>query len=174
MPRTTGILRRLISAVPGLSRAHDLYRKFYMNRQTLTEWSRFVPPGDFYSPIPDLREVKQRETTIFARDVGVPAINRNVAAQLELLRSFARFHGDLPWRGSPLPGLRYYYENDLFACGDAIILCSFMRQFQPKRIIEIRSGFSSCVMLDANERFLGDATRLTFVGHSNMIVCLVY
>jgi predicted O-methyltransferase YrrM len=163
MPRTRQILKRLISTVPGLRRVHDRYREFYRNRQTLAEWSRFVPPGHFYSPIPDLGEVKQRETAIFARDVEVPAINLNVAAQLELLRSFARFHDDLPWRGSRLPGLRYYYENDWFACGDAIILCSFMRQFQPKRIIEIGSGFSSCLMLDANERFLGGATRLTFV-----------
>jgi hypothetical protein len=57
MPRTRQILKRLISAVPGLRRAHDLRREFYMNRQTLTEWSRFVPPGHFYSPIPDLGEV---------------------------------------------------------------------------------------------------------------------
>ncbi len=153
----------MVRAVPGLRRLHDLYREFHANRQTLAEWSRFVPPGHFYSPIPDLNEVREQQAAIFARDVDVPSIELRPEAQLDLLRSFARFHGDLPWESMPRPGLRYYYANDFFSYGDAVILYSFLRHFQPKRVIEIGSGFSSCVMLDTNERFLGGATAFTFV-----------
>ena len=38
-----------------------------------------------------------------------------------------------------------------------------MRQFQPRRIVEVGSGFSSAAMLDVNDRFLGRKLQFTFI-----------
>ena len=38
-----------------------------------------------------------------------------------------------------------------------------MRHFQPKRIVEVGSGYSSAVMLDTNELFFDNNIKLTFV-----------
>ncbi len=157
------LMRWTVQTVPGLRHLDDLYWELHRNRRTLAEWARFVPPGHFHSPVPDLDEVREREAALFDRDTDLPAIELNIDAQLGLLESFGRFHPDLPWQGTPRPGLRYYYENDFFSYGDGVILSCFMRHFQPNRIIEIGSGFSSCVMLDTNERFLNGATSLMFV-----------
>jgi hypothetical protein len=124
---------------------------------------QFVPPGHYYSPIPDFDDVRARAESIFARDVDTAGVDLNAEGQLALLQEFARFHADLPWHAAPRSGLRYYYGNDFFSYGDAIVLSSFMRHVRPRRIIEIGSGFSSCVMLDTNEHFLGGAVALTFV-----------
>jgi hypothetical protein len=38
-----------------------------------------------------------------------------------------------------------------------------MRHFRPRSIIEVGSGYSSAVMLDTAERFLGNGVRFTFI-----------
>ncbi|MGV3557526.1 class I SAM-dependent methyltransferase, partial [Larkinella arboricola] len=58
---------------------------------------------------------------------------------------------------------RYYYHNDVFSFGDAIMLHTMMRHFQPKQIIEVGSGFSSAVMLDTRELVGDEALKLTFI-----------
>lgn len=59
--------------------------------------------------------------------------------------------------------LRYHYINDFFGPADAFWLHALMRHSQPQRIVEVGSGFSSCVMLDTNERFLNRRAALTFI-----------
>jgi predicted O-methyltransferase YrrM len=150
-------------AAPGLRRLYDLLLERDQSRRTIAEWARFVPPGHFYSPVPDLGEVRERAHLLFAREAGVPGISLNAEHQLDQLRSFAFFGADLPWQATRQPGLRYYYENDFFSYGDAAILHGVMRLYRPRRIVEIGSGFSSCAMLDTSERFLDGAVALTFV-----------
>lgn len=38
-----------------------------------------------------------------------------------------------------------------------------IKQVKPGRIIEVGSGFSSCVMLDTNELFFDNAIQTTFL-----------
>lgn len=122
------------------------------------------PPGHFYSPIPSLDEVRANEERLF----GVPprsiaGINLNEEKQLELFEDFKEFYAQLPFSTSESEGLRYYYENDYFLYADAIFLFCMLRKMKPKRIIEVGSGFSSCVTLDTNELFFDDSIETTFI-----------
>ena len=67
----------------------------------------------------------------------------SVEQQLQLLDQF-RYGDEL--RRFPLhgeAGAGYYYSNGMFGPGDAEILYSVIRHFQPRRIIEIGSGNST-------------------------------
>lgn len=122
------------------------------------------PPGHFYSPVPDITKVRADAARIFDRDRrDLPGVDLRESAQLELLEQFVPFYKELPFAPTTSPGLRYHYENDFFSYGDAIFLYSMLRVLRPKRLVEVGSGFSSAVVLDTNERFLGSELDLVFV-----------
>jgi hypothetical protein len=130
----------------------------------LDEDQRFVPPGHFYSPIPSLDEVKRDESTIFrtpARDVAGIALNEN--EQLELLQVFAGYYQNMPFQPEKTEGLRYYFENPAYSYSDAILLHCMLRHLKPLKIVEVGSGFSSCMTLDTNELYFGGAIETTFI-----------
>jgi hypothetical protein len=122
------------------------------------------PPGHFYSPIPDLDDVRRREAAIFrSADEPVAGIDLREEAQLALLRDLAAPCAEQPWGDEPREGLRYGFDNPNFQQGEALVLLGLMRRARPRRVIEIGSGWSSCALLDVNERFLDGAVRCTFV-----------
>jgi predicted O-methyltransferase YrrM len=122
------------------------------------------PPGHFYSPIPNLKEVRRRADRIFDRTRReLPGIDLNEAGQLELLRQFAGYYAEMPFRDGRQPGLRYFFDNPYFAHSDAVFLYCVLRHFRPQRVVEVGSGFSSAVMLDTSERFLDRKVRFTFI-----------
>ena len=124
----------------------------------------FVPPGHFYSPIPSLEEIKRNELVIFGSiPRGIAGLDLHESAQLKLLESFDRFYEEIPFQSYKADGLRYYFENLSYGYSDAIFLYCMIRHLQPKRIIEIGSGFSSCVTLDTNEIFFNGSIDITLI-----------
>src|SRR5262249_7043615 len=83
--------------------------------------------------------------------------------QLTLLRNIASYYPEMPFQAERSPTLRYYFENDYYSYSDAICLYGMLRHVKPRHIIEVGSGFSSAVMLDTNERFLGGELACTFI-----------
>jgi hypothetical protein len=125
---------------------------------------RAVPPGHFYSPLVDFREVDAQAERLFERTVpGIPGINLNQENQFRLLQEFAELYDECPFPERPVPGTRYFLDNEYFPYGDGIALYSFLRYCRPRRIIEIGSGFSSAAMLDVNQLFLGGSIECTFI-----------
>jgi hypothetical protein len=125
---------------------------------------KFAPPGHFYSPIPDIDVVdRYRASILNPSATNVPGIDLQVPRQLALLESFASYQDDMPFREEPTPRLRYYFGNPYFSYGDAVILYSMLRHRQPRRIVEVGSGFSSAVMLDTNEHFFTQSIAMTFI-----------
>jgi predicted O-methyltransferase YrrM len=125
---------------------------------------QFVPPGHFYSPIPQLSEIQRDAARIFTPDgKDVPGVDLREAEQLQLLAAVAAHYPQLPFPETKVAGFRYYYQNPAYSYADGIFLYSMLRHFQPARVIEVGSGFSSCVMLDTNERFFGNRVSLTFI-----------
>ena len=61
------------------------------------------------------------------------------------------------------PGRRYYYENDQYSYGDAIILSAMLREHRPARYIEVGSGYSSAVVLDTLDTMAEAQTACTFI-----------
>ena len=133
-------------------------------REELRKYGGFVPPGHFYSPIPSLDEVALREDVIFNRiPRKVPGIDLNTEEQMDMFASFKEYYDELPFKADKTDSLRYFFENPTYSYSDAILLYCMMRHAQPKRIIEIGSGYSSCVILDTNEIFFNNNISCTFI-----------
>ncbi len=122
------------------------------------------PRGHFYSPLPDVDDVRARSPALFRRDVDeVPGVDLRESSQRALLAELAAFYPEFDWPPDPSPRLRYHTGNKMFGAGSGFTLYAMLRRFSPERVIEIGSGFSSALMLDTSERFCRDAIELTFV-----------
>jgi hypothetical protein len=132
--------------------------------QAPTSHPELFPPGHYYSPYPDLHEIRGREAQLFG---PVPreltGIDMREAAQMALLEQFALLYADMPFGEQRKPGLRYYFENPAYSYSDAIMLHCMLRTLAPQRLIEVGSGYSSCVTLDTNQYFLNHKIQATFI-----------
>ena len=139
-----------------------LIRSYFRMRKFYNHWSRFVPPGHFYSPIPSDEDVERctKSRSALGENSGLAL---NLEGQKDLVVSLARHYREIPFQAQPAGNLRYYYENIYFSYPDAIFLHLLIRQLKPRQIVEVGSGFSSAVMLDTVERFQDDGVRLTFI-----------
>ena len=123
----------------------------------------YSPPGHFYSPLPDLSEVKDGEPIDVSSCAELPGVDLQVDRQLILLNEFSHFYGDVPFPETYVEGQRYYYQNNYYGAGDAIILYCMIRRFRPANIIEIGSDFSSAAMIDTTHSLEGYSPKLTFI-----------
>src|ERR687886_446151 len=153
--------RSLWRRVPGGPRFHLLLNRFvYLIYFLLfkTDSFRFIsaiPPGHYYSPIPDYKEVLARQQVLFEGHIGkCSGLELQEDAQLRLLESFSRFYSGLPFPETPIGTTRFYYQNDGYLThADAITLYSVLRYYKPHKVVEVGSGFSSALMLDVNDLF---------------------
>lgn len=131
-------------------------------RAELAKWRGFHPPGHFYSPLPDQAEVAE---AMARGGFGPPfgGIDLNESGQVALLERLAGFYAEQPFPEEPTEGRRFYLNNPSYGHFDGIMLYGMMRHLQPRRIIEVGSGFSSAAMLDVNEHVLGGRVELTFI-----------
>ena len=128
------------------------------------------PPGHFYSPVVDFAAIEQCRARVFDADTPVHGIDMHDGEQTACLRELAAFYDALPFGDEPEPGLRYHYRNPTFGHADGIILATMIRKLRPKRIIEVGSGHSSCVILDVNERFSANAIECSFIDpHTELV-----
>lgn len=124
----------------------------------------WVPKGHFYSPYPDLKEIRSRDADIFSTQKEIAGIDLREAAQMAWLEKFAEVYPELPpYQEKKSAQFRYFYDNENFSYSDAIILYSMLRVIQPKRLIEVGSGFSSALTLDTDELYLNRSVELTFI-----------
>jgi ubiquinone/menaquinone biosynthesis C-methylase UbiE len=118
--------------------------------------------GHFYSALPSTED-RQAYVDAERKDDDVPGIDLNLERQLALLLSFQPYYDEAPFTAEESTERRFFYENGFYSYADALTLYSMMREFKPRRIIEIGSGYSSAVMLDTNEIHFNNAIELTFV-----------
>jgi predicted O-methyltransferase YrrM len=134
----------------------DSTRRKYVEHELLNDPTiRFAPPGHFYSPLPNVREIEEEADRFFNPALAEDGVRLDLQEQQRLLATLAEFSSQFDWPEDPVPGRRFFINNDYFGPGDALILYSMIRHFRPRRIIEVGSGFSSALMLDTNDR-LGD------------------
>ncbi|MGK0351804.1 MAG: pterin-4a-carbinolamine dehydratase [Planctomycetota bacterium] len=124
----------------------------------------WVPPGYFYSPIVDVSEAMADADKLFAPGLHEMAeVDLRVAAQVELVRQLACFYGEEDFPVEKRDGRRYCLNNEYFPYGDAFAYFSLLRHLKPKRVIEVGAGWSSAVLLDTDEGFLGESIDCTFI-----------
>jgi predicted O-methyltransferase YrrM len=163
----SGFFKRAARRLPWLGDLHryivGLEAERDQLRADLAHWKTWMSPGHFYSPIPSLDEVREREAELFgAPPPSLPAIDLRADEQVALIKELARFHGELPFPRTQSPESRYWFENSAYSYADAIFLYSMLRHLRPRRVIEAGSGFSSAAMLDTADRWLPE-TSFTFI-----------
>jgi predicted O-methyltransferase YrrM len=115
-------------------------------------WERrgvHITPVHFYSPIAD---VGQLGDSPWQEPYDLTGIDMNVDVQLHLLEhSFPQFRAEyeqLP-RAPVDDALAFFFDNGMFSGTDALVLYCMLRHFQPRRVIEVGSGFSTRLTLQA-------------------------
>lgn len=99
----------------------------------------------YYEPLFDTRHLRHS----LREDRTLPGIDFNVKEQLDILKKF-RFNDELT--GFPLEKtnkLEFYYHNGKFGCCDAQYLYNMIRLSRPARMVEIGSGYSTLMAINA-------------------------
>ncbi len=124
----------------------------------------YVRPGHFYSPIPSIDELREQEDKLFNNiPEDIPGVNLRKKEQLDLVKNFETYYEEMPFQSQKTDNRRYFFENPAYSYSDAIFLYCMIRHAKPNKIIEVGSGYSSCVSLDTNELFFDNEISTTFI-----------
>lgn len=109
-------------------------------------------PGYHGSTLPSYRYIRKENKRLFPKNIDYfDAVWMNEEEQKTLLERFIELYGDFSPSGTKSQENLYYYKNDMFGFNDAFYLSCFLKEYKPKRVIEIGSGFSSALMLDTDK-----------------------
>lgn len=126
------------------------------------------PDGHFYSPVVDPDEIAQRRHEIWPAQPFVAGVDFDDEAHRRVLSEvFPRFIADYRYEeAAPAEDAeldRFYTRNSQFSWLDSRALFVLLREWRPRRIIEVGSGYSSLLMADVNQRFLDGACDITCI-----------
>jgi predicted O-methyltransferase YrrM len=142
-------------------RLHHAWR-YYRDETSLPA---HVPRGHYYSALPQVEDGAQHAARVARAEPsdGLPAIDLHPAAQREFLEKMCALYPEFDWTRNRTPDRRFHFDQEYYMQADSLCLYAMLRLLRPRRVIEVGSGFSSALMLDVNERFLGGATEFTFI-----------
>ncbi|MFC2188312.1 class I SAM-dependent methyltransferase [Fulvivirgaceae bacterium LMO-SS25] len=151
------ILHKLFMQIPS-------YKERYNDHNNLRNKMEF-PPGHYYSPCVTMDELREFENIIWRqKEINeISAIDFNAEAQKDFLKALKKNFGNLRLVEKPTANNRYYLDNGFYSYTDGIILSLMISHLQPKRIIEVGSGYSSALMLDLNDQLFKSEIELTFI-----------
>lgn len=160
-----GLFSKALKVVPFLKHVYkERYLILDLFESGAIRFIKFSPPGHFYSPIPDIHQIEKKADSIFNCAIkDLSAIDLNSQYQLDLVTLFVNFYEEIPFADKPKSDFRYYFKNAYFSYGDGIVAYAFLRHLNPKKIIEVGSGFSSALMLDVNDLYLNREVHFTFI-----------
>ena len=118
--------------------------------------------GHFYSPLVNRKDVANDIEKLLSDNKKINSLEMNIDSQLSLLRGLSTYFSRFPFPDEKTDGFRYYCNIHSYSFSDALIYWSVINHLKPKRIIEIGSGSSSCVVLDAID-LLDLDTQCTFI-----------
>ncbi len=123
----------------------------------------WVPPGDPRSPIPDLDDVRRRESELFGKPPEeLPGVDTLVEEQLTIVREMKRWGAEppLPAEGD---GRRSAPDDPAYGWGDVALLHAFLRKLRPRRVVCAGAGAFVPTLLDLNEHVFGRTISITVV-----------
>lgn len=134
-----------------------LQRLVWADKETRAKVQKFgvnVLPSNFYSNIPSIEEI---ENSYEYTTEEPPYFNARVFDQEKLrqtLESLLAFSTEFnpPLEGEEKTCREFFWRNSQFSYSDAISSYCFVRMIRPATIIEIGSGFSTLIALDAIEK----------------------
>lgn len=126
----------------------------------------WATPGHFYSPIADpsspfVLRLCSGETELNYPSLGGERFNES--AMLRLFNRLCAYYGQIPFTPHQTSENRYYFENPFFSYADGITLFGLLCELRPRLFVEIGSGFSSCLVMDTNDRCLGGSMEVVVI-----------
>jgi hypothetical protein len=125
------------------------------------------PNGHFYSPVTDPAELVARADQLWPEQPEILGIDFNDGWHEYLLSEVFPRHMpayDYPEVLPETPELtQFFTQNSQFSWLDCRALFVLLREWRPRRVIEVGSGFSSLLIADVNRRFLGHSMDVTCV-----------
>ncbi len=130
----------LLSAILLRSARERNFRHFRLSKSILLRVGVFPIVDHYYEPLFHPRHLSGPSRVVR----NLPGINLNDREQLEVLGSFT-FNAELEKFPVSKPDNphTFYYNNDAFCSGDAEYLYNVIRRFEPRKVIEIGSGYST-------------------------------
>lgn len=113
---------------------------------TAYEETTAYPPGHYYSPVPDVKELSGKSWQATSLP---PSVEWSAADQLALFRSFTKLYPDFPFRNSR-KAKEYAFEvpDSFFTIADTFHTWTILQTLRPRNIIEVGSGYSTVFLLD--------------------------
>ena len=106
----------------------------------------------FYQPIPDIEDLERRN--VWERISELPGISFIPQKYLKLMKRFGeKYSVECKWPNEPTKNPSdFYLNNNCFSYGCASSLHCMIREYKPRRIIEVGSGHSSKIIREAIEK----------------------
>lgn len=121
--------------------------------------------GHFYSPIVNPAELDA--ALLWPEHPDIRGIDFDDTGHERILRdSFPRFirEYDYPEHLEEKPELQEFYtRNSQFSWLDSRTMFVLLREWRPRHLIEVGSGFSTLLAADVNRRFLGGSCEITCI-----------
>jgi len=156
-------VQRWRTAPFSIRRVFQYIRKGRAAEALEAEAPQAFPPGHYYSPIPSLAETQKREKWIFNRPISIPAIDLNESGQRETLAALAVHFPLIELSQEKRDGARFFWNNPNFMLGEAIIYAAMLRHVQPRRVIEVGSGYTTLLLLDTLDQMQSWETKVTCI-----------
>ncbi len=137
--------------------------RFPISRKCLSAAGIFPIADHYYEPLINF------DLLIHSLDKvrNLPGVDLNVSGQLDLLKQF-RYSEELrPFDGPKKNDLTYNFGNGFFDSGDAEFLYNLVRLRKPRRVVEIGSGNSTLLVIEAVKR-----NKLEDPGYSCEHICI--
>ena len=120
-----------------------------------------IIPSNFYSNVPSLKEVEEsfeyREDGKFSQSL-ILFNNKIMLDVLNMLMQYV-YEFNPPKQGNESACKDFFWENSQFSFSDAMAYYTFIRAYKPRKIVEIGSGFSTLIAIDAvNKNQTGSIT----------------
>jgi hypothetical protein len=123
----------------------------------------FVPPGHYYSPIVDVDEARSHLARVDRAPESLPGIDISRDAMLNEWQALLPYLTTTAFPDQKTPPTRFAFENPSYSWGDGSVLSAMLRRYEPRRLIEIGSGWSSACSIDTIERYLDGKCEVTFI-----------
>ena len=144
MRRVRSLSRRLLLSAKGNNRIDPLVTRLFE-----VWYDMPFAPAHYYSPLPDIRSLKQNLPRWYKEDTS-PGVDWNLPEQLELLEKLTAYSAE----ARSLPAFSEVTQ-DGYGPGygeiEALLLYMMLRRVKPSRVVEVGSGVSTFYTLTALE-----------------------
>lgn len=100
----------------------------------------------YYQPIPDYEKTPD---SFYTTPQDLPGITLDSAAIEATLTKLGAFAEECQWQETTTREGEYYAQNPAFAYSSAMLLHTLIRAYNARRVLEIGSGFSTLISLEA-------------------------